>query len=93
MGIHVFMIPSWIRLRLRSVSDERCRENENISRFLFNIPPPPSESRVVSERVLKYMVQRDRPQMTIIIRRMRFAYWVTKTTITTILALQSVHVS
>jgi hypothetical protein len=58
-----FMIVSrWILLRLRNVSDKRCRENQN-THFMFKNAFP--EDRAVYEIIWKYMVDPDRPQMII----------------------------
>jgi hypothetical protein len=55
------IIPRWILLRIKSVSDRSCRGNQNthimINNFFF-------ENRVVYEIMWKNIVQPDRPQMT-----------------------------
>ena len=62
-------------LRMKSVSDERCRENQNahfgFNNFIF-------ESLAGYEIMWQNVVVRGRPQMTIL--RMSFAWWVTKVT-------------
>jgi hypothetical protein len=62
-----------ILFRIRNVSDESCRENQNTS-FIFNNLF--SENRAVFEIMWKNMLEPDRPQTTM--RRMRFACCVTK---------------
>ena len=49
-------------LRMRNVSDEICRQNQN-SHFIFNSIY--SESHAVHEIIWKNIVEPDRPQMTI----------------------------
>ena len=70
-----FMIISrWILLRMRNVSDESCRENQNtfcVKYFFF-------ENRTVYEIMWKNIAEPGRPQMTI--WRMRIAYWITRAT-------------
>jgi hypothetical protein len=56
-----FMISRWILVRMRTVSDKCCRENQNT--FCAQNPFP--ESRVVYEIMWKNMVEPDRPQMAI----------------------------
>ena len=51
-----------ILLRIRSISDEGCRENQN-THFMFNNFF--SENRVVYEIMWKNAVEPERPQMTI----------------------------
>ena len=74
--ISIFVIISrWILIRMRSVSDKSCRENQK-TRSLFRIVFP--NNRTVYEIMWKSTVQPDRPQMTI--RRMCIACWMTKAT-------------
>ena len=65
----------WILLKMRNISDESCRKNQN-THFMFNSFFP--ENRAVYDIMSKNMVEPDRPQMTI--RRMCFARWITKAT-------------
>jgi hypothetical protein len=60
---------------MRSVSDERCRENQN-TRFVLNSFV--FENLAVYEIIWKNILEPDRPQMTI--RRMRTACWIPKAT-------------
>jgi hypothetical protein len=53
----------WIILRMRNVSDKCCRENQNASFVFSNFPPPPKN--VVYEILWNYILEPDRPQMTI----------------------------
>jgi len=64
---------------MRNVSDKHFRKNQN-KLVMFNhfLPPPPAKSLTVCEIMLKNLVESDRPQMAIL--RMRFAYWITRTT-------------
>jgi hypothetical protein len=63
-------------LKMRNVSNEYCRENQNkhfvFSNFLFN------ENREVYETMWKNIVEKGRPQITI--WRMRIACWKSKLT-------------
>jgi hypothetical protein len=61
------IVSRWILLRLRNVSDKRCRE------MFHNFFP---ENRAVYEVPWKNMAEPDRPQMTV--RRMRVACRMTK---------------
>jgi hypothetical protein len=72
------IISRWMLLRLRNVSDKSCRENQN-THFMFNNSPPPPKSCRLWDNVEKYCTAR---QVTgdNIIRRMRFACWITKAT-------------
>jgi hypothetical protein len=59
-----FMIISrWVIFRMRNVSNEICRENQN-TQFMFNSVFF-SENRAVCETMWKNVIERDRPQMTI----------------------------
>jgi len=69
------LIPCWILLTIRNISDRSFRENQN-TRFMFNNPP--SEDRAVHEIMWNNVVHRERPQMTI--WRMRVAWWMTTAT-------------
>jgi len=55
-------VSRWILLRIRNVSDEIYRENQN-TRFMFNNLL--SENRAVVEIMWKNAAERGRPQMTI----------------------------
>jgi hypothetical protein len=61
---------------MRNVSDKSCRENQNtrfvFSNFFF------FENRTVCEIKWKNIVDRGRPQMTMV--RMRIACWIPKAT-------------
>ena len=64
-----FMIISrWILLRIKNISDNTSRENQN-THFMFNkVPhphPPTTENRAVYEIVWKNVVETDVPHMTI----------------------------
>ena len=74
--IYTFLIKSRsFLLRMRNVSDESCRENQNthfvFSNFFY-------ENRGVYEIMWNNLVERGRPQMTI--WRMRIACWIPKAT-------------
>jgi hypothetical protein len=60
--------------KIRNVSDESCRKNQN-THFVFNIPPP---KVVLVVTMWKNIVEPDKPQMTI--WRLRFVYWRLKAT-------------
>jgi hypothetical protein len=61
--VSVYMIVSPdARLRIISISDKICRENQN-THFIFN--KFCSQIRAVYEVMWKSMVEPDRPQMTI----------------------------
>jgi hypothetical protein len=62
-------------LRIRNVSGESCRENQN-KHFTFNYSI--FENRAVYEIVVKNIVELGRPQITT--RRMRIVCWITKAT-------------
>ena len=64
-----------ILLRMISVSDKSCGENQNTRFKLNNFF---SENRAVYEIMWKNIVQSDRPQVTI--RRMCVTCWITKAT-------------
>jgi hypothetical protein len=64
-----------ILLRMRNVSDNICRENQNIH-FIFNNFF--SENRAVYEKMWKNIVERGRLQF--LTRCMRIACWITKVT-------------
>jgi len=56
---YTFLIISrWILLRMRTVSDKTCRENQN-THFVFNNPPP--ENRAVYKILWENMEDSDRP--------------------------------
>jgi hypothetical protein len=57
------IISHWILLRMRNVSDESCRDNEN-THFVFK-KIFFSENRAVYEIMWKNMVQPDSPQMAV----------------------------
>jgi len=63
-----------VLLRMRNVSDKRCRKNRNTHSMFNNFP----ESRAVYEIMWKYIVEPDRSQMAI--RRTYFASWITRAT-------------
>jgi len=69
------IISSSVLLRMRNVSDQSCRENQN-THFMLNILFPP-ENLAVYEMTWKGTVGH-RPQMTT--RRMRIACWIPKAT-------------
>ena len=76
-GFCKFMITSFsVRLRMRNVSEQICRENQS-SHFILIMSSPPKKSCRLWENV-ESMVEPDRPQMTI--WRTRFACWITKAT-------------
>jgi len=62
-------------LRMRNVSNESCRENQN-SRFIFTNCY--KKNRAVYEIMWKDVLQSYRPQVTI--RHMRIACWITNAT-------------
>ena len=69
------IISSSVLLRIKNVSDKKCRENQNtylssVTFFFFR------KSFRLRDNVEKYVVERDGPQMTI--RRMRIARWIFK---------------
>jgi len=72
---NILIIFRSIRFRIRNVSDKRCTGNQN-ARFLFSNFF--FESRAVYEIIWKNTAERGRPQMTI--WRIRFTYWIIKTT-------------
>ena len=66
-NIYIFIISLSVLLRMRNVSDKRCREIQN-THFMFNDIPPlphPPEKRAVYELMLKNVVMTDRSQMSI----------------------------
>jgi hypothetical protein len=68
------IIPRSVLLRMRNVSDKRCRKNQTtyfVSNNFF-------DNHAVYEISWKNIVGPDGPQM--IIRRMRITYWITKAT-------------
>ena len=71
-----FMVIScWILLRMRNVSDkfvQKIKTHFVFNNFFF-------ENRVVYEVMWKYIVERERPRLTII-RRMHIERWITKAT-------------
>jgi hypothetical protein len=72
-GLCTFVIICrWILLRIRNVSDKSCRENRK-SHFMFN------NSCRLWDNVEKYGIARQATDDNII-RRMRFACWITKAT-------------
>ena len=62
-------------LRMRNVSDENCRKNQN-TRFVFNSFA--FENGAIYEIIRKNILDPDRPQVTI--RRMRITCWIPKAT-------------
>ena len=70
--IHLIISRS-VRLRMRNVSEEICRENQNV----FCVKKNFFENRAVYDIMWKNIVQPGRPQMTI--WRMRVA-WIRKST-------------
>jgi hypothetical protein len=75
-----FMTASrWILLRMRNISDKICSENQN-THFMLNIIPPPLRKWCpLWDNAEKYgtAIQVTEDNM---IRRMRFACWITKAT-------------
>jgi hypothetical protein len=71
------IISRCILLRMRNVSDKSCRENQN-TYFIFNNFFP--ENRAVYVTMWKNMVRVRQDTDDNIIRRMRFAWWITKAT-------------
>ena len=71
MNIYAFLITSRsFLLRMRSVSDKSCRGNQNSDFFVCSETPPlPPENGAVYEKTWKNIVERGRPQMTVL--RMR----------------------
>ena len=75
--LFTFMIISrWIIFKMTNVSDKSCRENQN-TQFMLN--KYFSETRAVYEMIWKYGEARHATYDSII-RRMRFACWITKAT-------------
>ena len=60
---------------MRNISDRICRENQNTH---FYVQSFFSENRAVYEIMWRNMVETDRATDVSIIRRMRFACWITK---------------
>jgi hypothetical protein len=75
-NIYIFIILWSFLLRMRTVSDKSCRENQNkhfvLSKFLF------LENPAVYEIMWRNTVERGRPQTTV--SRMNIACWIPKTT-------------
>jgi hypothetical protein len=69
-NIYFCIISLSFLLRMRNVSDKRCRENQNIFcvQYLF------FENHTFYEIMCKNVVERGRPHITI--RRMRIACWI-----------------
>jgi hypothetical protein len=67
-------ISRWIFLRMRNVSNKRCRENRN-THFMFSDSFP--ENRSVYEIMSTNMVE---PERTQTIWDLRVAYWISKPT-------------
>ena len=65
-----------VLFRIRTVSDKRCRGNQNtrVQQLFF------TENRAVFKITWKNIEKRGGPQMTNIIWRMRIARWITKAT-------------
>jgi len=80
-GYFIFMIISrWILLRMKNVSEKRCRENQNTHIVFGNsLPPPSSRSYRLWDNVEKYGTAGQATGDNII-RRMPFACWITKAT-------------
>jgi len=71
---YTFMIiPCWVLLRVRNVSDKSCRENQS-TYLMFNFLPP--INLAVYEIIWKNMVEPDWPQLTV--SGMHFACWILK---------------
>jgi hypothetical protein len=70
------IISCWILLRMRKFSDKLCRQNQN-TRFMFNISF--RKSCRLWDNLEKYGTARQDTDDNII-RRMRFACWITKAT-------------
>ena len=73
-NIYIFIISHSFLLRMRRVSDNRCRGYQNT--FLYS--ETFFENRKVHEKMWKIIVEPGRPQIKI--WRMRIACWITKTT-------------
>jgi len=73
----VLIVSRWMLLRMRNVSDKRCRENQNTHIVLINF-----FSKIIPfvRYFGKNMVEPQRPQITI--WRMRFACWISTATST-----------
>jgi len=69
------MMSCSVLVRMRIISDNSCRENQN-THFSFNNCF--SENLAVCEIMWEDMVQQDTPQMAV--RRMCFVCWITKAT-------------
>ena len=60
--LYIFMIiPHWILLRIRNISDNSCRENQNWHFIFSNFP----KNSAIYEIMWKNMVEADRPQMIV----------------------------
>jgi hypothetical protein len=70
-----FLISQSVLPRMKNVSDNICRGNQNIHFVFYNSV---FENRRVYEIMWKNIVQRGRPHMTI--GRVRIACWITKAT-------------
>jgi hypothetical protein len=70
------MISRLASLRMRNVSDRRCRKYKNTHLCAVTS----FESRGVHETVWKNMLEADQPQVVYVIRRIRFAWCLTKAT-------------
>ena len=71
-----FIVSRWILLKMRTVSDKSCRENQNTHFMSSNYFFP--WNRAVYEIMWKNIVESDRPQMAI--RRTRCAWWISDAT-------------
>ena len=70
--IYIFITSRLFTLRMKNVSDKRCRESQNI----FCAQYLSFQTRAVYEKIWKHIVEPGRPQTTIC--RMRIAYWIPK---------------
>jgi hypothetical protein len=74
--VQCFIISRSVLLRMRNVSDENCRENQNTHFEFGNIFF--LENHGVCEKMWEHFVERDRPQMKI--WRVHIACWIPKAT-------------
>ena len=72
------MISHWILLKIGNFSHKSCRENQNITLCSITTPPPKKPCSLW-DNVEKYGTARQATDDNII-RRMRFARWITKAT-------------
>jgi hypothetical protein len=84
--IYIFIISRSFLLRMRTVPDKSCRENQNTHFVFSNFFV---ENRAVYEIMWKNTVEPDRPQMAI--WRMRIVWWIPKATNTQRYRLCNTH--